>query len=127
MGLPSAGKTTLAKALAPRLNAVHFNPDDVRANINKDLGFGHPDRIEQVGIKTLVIRIPIVAPSTHATDFFQQDRSKPERLRLCKCIPVCPRNRDTSARHRCPAMPLKDHDAREHIAARAEAGPHDVS
>ena len=32
-----------------------------------------------------------------------------------------------SARHRCPAMPLKDHDAREHIAARAEAGPHDVS
>ena len=28
-----------------------------------------------------------------------------------------------SARHRCPAMPLKDHDAREHIAARAEAGP----
>ena len=46
MGLPGAGKTTLAKALAPRLNAVHFNADDVRANINKDLGFGHPDRIE---------------------------------------------------------------------------------
>ena len=46
MGLPSAGKTTLAKAIAPRLNAVHFNADDVRANINKDLGFGLPDRIE---------------------------------------------------------------------------------
>ena len=46
MGLPGAGKTTLARALAPRLNAVHFNADDVRANINKDLGFGHPDRIE---------------------------------------------------------------------------------
>ena len=34
---------------------------------------------------------------------------------------------DVCARRRCPAMPLKDHDAGEHIAARAEAGPHDVS
>ena len=46
MGLPGAGKTTLAKELAPRLNAVHFNADDVRANINKDLGFSEADRIE---------------------------------------------------------------------------------
>jgi len=46
MGLPGAGKTTLAKALAPRLNAVVFNADEVRANINKDLGFSEPDRIE---------------------------------------------------------------------------------
>ncbi|WP_426426170.1 AAA family ATPase [Bradyrhizobium genosp. A] len=38
MGLPGTGKTTLAKALAPRLNAVHFNADEVRANVNKDLG-----------------------------------------------------------------------------------------
>jgi len=47
MGLPGAGKTTLAKALAPKLGAVHFNADDVRANINKDLGFSHEDRVEQ--------------------------------------------------------------------------------
>jgi cytidyltransferase-like protein len=47
MGLPGAGKTTLATALVPRLNAVHFNADQVRANINKDLGFGREDRIEQ--------------------------------------------------------------------------------
>ncbi len=46
MGLPGAGKTTLAQALAPRLNAVHFNADEVRANINKDLGFSEVDRIE---------------------------------------------------------------------------------
>jgi len=46
MGLPGAGKTTLSKHLAPRLNAVHFNADDVRANINKDLGFSEADRIE---------------------------------------------------------------------------------
>src|SRR5437868_13232422 len=47
MGLPSAGKTTLSKVLAPRLNAVHFNADEVRANVNKDLGFSEDDRIEQ--------------------------------------------------------------------------------
>jgi cytidyltransferase-like protein len=47
MGLPGAGKTTLAQALVPRLNAVHFNADAVRANINKDLGFTREDRIEQ--------------------------------------------------------------------------------
>ena len=46
MGLPGAGKTTLANAIAPRLNAVVFNADEVRANINKDLGFSEPDRIE---------------------------------------------------------------------------------
>src|SRR5215467_8131924 len=47
MGLPGAGKTTLAKQLALRLNAVHFNADDVRANVSKDLGFSEPDRVEQ--------------------------------------------------------------------------------
>lgn len=47
MGLPGAGKTTLAQALVPRLNAVHFNADAVRQNINRDLGFSEADRIEQ--------------------------------------------------------------------------------
>jgi adenylylsulfate kinase len=47
MGLPGAGKSTLARALAPRLNAVHFDADELRANINKDLGFSLADRIEQ--------------------------------------------------------------------------------
>jgi len=47
MGLPGAGKTTLAEALSARLNAVHFNADTVRAHINKDLGFSVADRIEQ--------------------------------------------------------------------------------
>lgn len=47
MGLPGAGKTTLAKLLAPKLNAVLFNADEVRANVNKDLGFALEDRLEQ--------------------------------------------------------------------------------
>jgi cytidyltransferase-like protein len=46
MGLPGAGKTTLANALAPLLNAVVFNADAVRANLSRDLGFSHPDRLE---------------------------------------------------------------------------------
>lgn len=47
MGLPGSGKTTLARALRKKLRAVHWNADDVRANINKDLGFTDADRIEQ--------------------------------------------------------------------------------
>lgn len=47
MGLPGAGKTTLAQALAPLLKAVHFNADDVRNHLNRDLGFSMSDRIEQ--------------------------------------------------------------------------------
>ena len=46
MGLPGAGKTTLANALAPLLNAVVFNADAVRANVSRDLGFSHEDRVE---------------------------------------------------------------------------------
>jgi cytidyltransferase-like protein len=46
MGLPGAGKTTLAAALSPLLNAVVFNADAVRANLSRDLGFSHSDRIE---------------------------------------------------------------------------------
>ena len=46
MGLPGAGKTTLASVLAPLLNAAMFNADAVRANLSRDLGFSHEDRIE---------------------------------------------------------------------------------
>lgn len=47
MGLPGSGKTTLANILAKKLNAVHFNADEIRANINKDLRFSKEDRLEQ--------------------------------------------------------------------------------
>lgn len=46
MGLPGTGKTTLSEKLAKYLNAVHFNADEIRAHIHKDLGFSIEDRIE---------------------------------------------------------------------------------
>lgn len=47
VGLPEAGKTAHARILARRLNGVLFNADQLRANINKDLGFSPEGRIEQ--------------------------------------------------------------------------------
>jgi hypothetical protein len=46
MGLPGAGKTTLARLVARRLNAVHYNADDIRREVSKDLGFSEEHRIE---------------------------------------------------------------------------------
>jgi len=47
IGLPGSGKTELARELADRLNAIVFNADEVRGELNKDLGFSAEDRIEQ--------------------------------------------------------------------------------
>jgi len=47
IGLPGAGKTALAISLKERLNAIHFNADEVRATLCSDLGFSNEDRIEQ--------------------------------------------------------------------------------
>ena len=47
IGLPGSGKTTLAKALKERINAIHLNADEVRADISSDLGFSEEDRKEQ--------------------------------------------------------------------------------
>jgi len=46
MGLPGSGKTTLAKLLAPKLNAVWHNADDVRKTVHTDLSFEEEDRLE---------------------------------------------------------------------------------
>jgi adenylylsulfate kinase len=46
MGLPGAGKTTLAKQLAEKLNAQWFNADKIRAKYN-DWDFSEEGRIRQ--------------------------------------------------------------------------------
>jgi len=46
MGLPGAGKTTLATALASKIDAVRFNADDVRRRFD-DWDFSYEGRIRQ--------------------------------------------------------------------------------
>ena len=50
-GLPSSGKTTLARELSKKLSSLGINSfvldgDNLRSTINKDLGFSQEDRIE---------------------------------------------------------------------------------
>ena len=47
VGLPGAGKTSLAQELVSRTGAIHLNADAVRADLNSDLGFTTTDRLEQ--------------------------------------------------------------------------------
>ena len=47
IGLPGAGKTTIAGAVSDRINGFHLNADDVRSTVNSDLGFTMEDRVEQ--------------------------------------------------------------------------------
>ena len=69
MGLPGAGKTTLARELAPLLNAVLFNADEVRTNINRDLGFSHEDRIEHARRMGWLCDRVVAAGGTVIADF----------------------------------------------------------
>jgi hypothetical protein len=45
-GFAGCRQDDLATILAARLNAAHFNADEVRRHINKDLGFSAADRVE---------------------------------------------------------------------------------
>ena len=69
MGLPGAGKTTLATLLAERLHAVHFNADDIRQNINKDLGFTEADRVEQARRMSHLCDLVTASGTTAVADF----------------------------------------------------------
>ena len=69
MGPPRAGKTTLANALAPLLNAVTFNADAVRANLSPDLGFSHEHRIEHARCMGWMCDRVVEAGGTVIADF----------------------------------------------------------
>jgi adenylylsulfate kinase len=47
MGRCGAGKTTLARALAPLLGAVHFSADELRKNGYRDMEFPREDPVQQ--------------------------------------------------------------------------------
>ena len=69
MGLPDSGKTTLAEWLCPMLNAVWFNADEIRNEINKDLKFTVEDRIEQARRMGVLCSIVIRSGHNVVADF----------------------------------------------------------
>jgi hypothetical protein len=86
IGLPGSGKTTLAKALMEHTDAIHLNADEVRADLNKDLGFTPEDRIEQarrmgalarlLHAQGRIVIVDFICPTRQTRDAF----GKPDRL-----------------------------------------------
>jgi len=95
-GLPSAGKTTLALALAHRLRADGvdvevLDGDEVRARLSAGLGFSRADRdtqVDRIGFVAellarhgVVVLVPVIAPYTDAREKVRDHhRSRGTRL-----------------------------------------------
>lgn len=68
MGLPGSGKTTFANNLKGYLKCVHFNADEIRDNIFKDLSFSIEDRIENAKRHAVLANIVNRSNITSITD-----------------------------------------------------------
>ena len=94
IGLPGSGKTTFAKALSNRINAIHLNADEVRADLNKDLGFTSEDRIEQSRRMGALSRLlakqgyHVVADFVNPTNETRAAFGKPDKVVWMKRKPV---------------------------------------
>ncbi len=94
IGLPGSGKTTFAKELAGRINAIHLNADEVRADLNKDLGFTPKDRIEQARRMGALSRLiakqghHVVVDFVNPTEETRAAFGKPDKVVWMKRKPV---------------------------------------
>jgi hypothetical protein len=69
VGLPGAGKTSLAEELVSRTGAIHLNADAVRADLSSDLGFTATDRLEQARRLGAIARLISSQGKTCVVDF----------------------------------------------------------
>lgn len=94
IGLPGSGKTTFAKELADRINGIHLNADEVRAELNKDLGFTPEDRIEQARRMGALSRLlakqgyHVVVDFINPTEETRAAFGKPDKVVLMNRRPV---------------------------------------
>ena len=82
MGLPGSGKTTLAKELAPRLDAIILNADEIRKKYN-DWDFSPEGRIRQsnrmrdlaqdIIEKGKIVIADFVCPTENTREIFKPD------------------------------------------------------
>jgi predicted kinase len=69
MGLTAVGKITLANTLAPLLNRAGFSADAASANLSRDLGFSHEDRVEHARRMGWMCNRVVEAGGTVIADF----------------------------------------------------------
>lgn len=85
-GLPAAGKTTLAREIARRLEtlgvrAFVLDGDDLRLGLNSDLGFSHAARAESVRRAGHAAKLLLDAGTIAVTALISPFRKHRERIR----------------------------------------------